>query len=240
VDNLPDHSFSDRLSTGNRKEVSRAIRNSVYKVYDDNGGQPQVDESNVKLKFTKQAWDRSGFDLTDRSTWDRASSSLGKYFHFTEPAQIKALSYLADILKVDLETCAEVTRQIIRIGHTERELSIGYFAKVLRSFGINVRHDGRVNQYLNALTQMGWLIKIREYWAGGHRARTYIAGNEFYAKVRDTSSHTPAHAHVSSVSVPLYVEEDDLALAMGRKMPPKATEEQSKPPPWPVSASSAC
>jgi len=143
-------------------------------------------------------------------------------------------------LKVDLETCAEVTRQIIRIGHTERELSIGYFVKVLRSFGINVRHDGRVNQYLNALTQMGWLIKIREYWAGGRRARTYIAGNEFYAQVRNTSSPAPAHTHVSSISVPLYVEEDDLALAMGRKMPPRITEEQSKPPPWPVLATSAC
>ncbi len=240
VDDLPDDSFSDRLSTGNRKEVSRVIRDTVCKVFDNNTGQPQVDESNVKLKFTKEAWDRAGFSLIDRATWDRASSSLGKYFHFIEPAQIKALSFLADILKVDLETCAEVTRQIIRIGHTERELSIGYFAKVLKSFGINVRHDGRVNQYLNALTQMGWLIKIREYWAGGSRARTYIAGNEFYPQVRNTSSPTPAHTHVSSISVPLYVDEDDLALAMGRKMPPMTTEEQSKPPPWTVFASSAC
>ncbi len=141
---------------------------------------------------------------------------------------------------MDLETCADVTRQIIRIAHTERELSIPYFAKVLKSFGIKVRHDGRVNQYLNALTQLGWLIKIREYWAGGNRARTYIAGNEFYAKVRNTSSHTPATTHVSSISVPLYVEEDDLALAMGRKMPPMIVEEPPKPPPWPVLASSAC
>ncbi|MGA2256840.1 MAG: hypothetical protein ABSG53_19490, partial [Thermoguttaceae bacterium] len=105
---------------------------------------------------------------------------------------------------------------------------------------INVRHDGRVNQYLNALVQMGWLIKIREYWAGGHRARTYIAGNEFYAAIRDTSSHTPARTHVSSISVPLFVEENDLASAMGRKMPPTTTEEQSKPPPWIILASSAC
>ena len=250
VDNLPDHSFSDRLSLGNRKEVSRAIRNSVYKVYDGNGGQPQVDESNAKLKFTKQAWDRIGFDLTDRSTWDRASASLGNYFHFT-PAQFKALDYLAGILKVDLETCTEVTRQIIRIAHTERELSIGYFAKVLKSFGIKVRHDGRVNQYLNALTEMGWLITIRECWSYGRRARTYIAGNEFYPLVRCSPNnscacttrntcYTPARIHVSSISVPFYVDEDDLALAMNRKVAPKTTEEPSKPPPWPVLASSAC
>ena len=240
VDDLPDDSFSDRLSSGNRKEVSRAIRNSVCKAFDNNGGQPQVDESNVKLKFTKQAWDKADFNLIDRATWDRASSSLGKYFHFTEPAQIKALSYLADILKVDLETCAEVTRQIIRIGHTERELSIGYFAKVLKSFGISVRHDGRVNHYLNALTQMKWLIKIREYWANGKRARTYVAGNEFHAAVRCSPCHTPAQTHVSSISVPLYVNEDDLALAMGRKTLKLTAEESSKPPPWVVSASSAC
>lgn len=241
VDDLPDVDFSDRLSTGNRKEVSRAIRNSVYKVFDGNGGQPQIEESNAKLKFTKQAWDRAGFSLIDRSTWDRASSALGKHFAFTA-AQFKALDYLADLLKVDLETCVEVTRQIIRIGHTERELSIGYFAKVLKSFGIKVRHDGRVNQYLKALTEMGWLIKIRECWSGGCRARTYIAGNEFYAKVHcsPNTSSTPATLHVSSISVPLYVEEDDLALAMNRKMLPMPVEEPPKPPPWPVLASSAC
>ena len=117
VDDLPDDSFSDRLSTGNRNEVSRAIRNTVYKVFDNNGGQSQIEKSTAKLKFTKQAWDRAGFSLIDRATWDRASSSLGKHFAFTA-AQIKALDYLAGILKVDLETCAEVTRQIIRIGHT--------------------------------------------------------------------------------------------------------------------------
>ncbi len=141
---------------------------------------------------------------------------------------------------MDLEPCVEVTRQIIRIAHTERELSIGYFAKVLNSFGIKVRHDGRVNQYLKALTQMGWLIKIRECWAGGRRARIYIAGNEFYAKVRGTSCHTSATLHVSRISGPLSVEEDDLLLAMNRKMPPMTVEEPPKPPPWPVLASSAC
>ena len=239
VDSLPDDSFSDRLSTGNRKEVSRAIRNSVYKVFDGNGGQQHIDESNAKLKFTKQAWDRVGFSLIDRSTWDRASASLGKHFAFTA-AQFKALDYLAGILKVDLETCVEVTRQIIRVLHTQRELSIGYFAKVLKSFGIKVRHDGRVNQYLKALTEMGWLIKIREYWADGRRARTYIAGNEFYAKVRETSSHTPATLHVSSISVPFYAKEADLGLAMNRKMPQTTAEEPPKPPPWPVLASSVC
>ena len=88
-------------------------------------------------------------------------------------------------MKVDVDTCAAATRQIIRVVHTERELSIGYFAKLLKSFGIKVRHDGRVNNYVKALTQMKWLIKIREYWSDGGRARTYITGNEFYATVRE-------------------------------------------------------
>ncbi len=238
VDDLPNTDFSDRLSMGNRQEVSRAIRNSVYKVFDNNGGQPRVDESDAKLKFTKQAWDRIGFDLTDRSTWDRASASLGKHFAFT-PAQIKALDYLAGILKVDLETCVEVTRQIIRVLHTERELSIGYFVKVLKSFGIKCGHHGRVNEYVTELVKMEWLIKQKEYWADGRRARTYIAGKEFYPKVRNTSS-TPATLHVSSICIPFYVKEEDLLLAMNRKMPPMTVEEPPKPPPWPVLASSAC
>ena len=42
-----------------------------------------IEESNAKLKFTKAAWDRVGFNLTDRTTWERASASLGKHFNFT-------------------------------------------------------------------------------------------------------------------------------------------------------------
>ena len=184
---------------GNRKEVSRVIRDTVHKVYDGNGAQPQVEESNEKLKFTKQAWDRIGFDLTDRATWDRASASLGNRFNFT-PAQMKALDYLANILKTSLETCADATRQIIRVAHTARELLVGYFAKVLKSFGIHVRHDGRVNDYIKALTEMEWLIKLKECWAGNGRARTYVAGIEFYESVKNTSSPRDSEDNTSSLA----------------------------------------
>ena len=55
VDALPDTSFSDRLSSGNRKEVSRIIGISVTKIYDGNGGQPRIEESSGKLGMTKRA-----------------------------------------------------------------------------------------------------------------------------------------------------------------------------------------
>jgi hypothetical protein len=37
IDELPDVSFSDRLSGGNRAEVSRVVRNSIKRVYRSNG-----------------------------------------------------------------------------------------------------------------------------------------------------------------------------------------------------------
>ena len=74
---------------------------------------------------------------------------------------MNALAYLASILKTDLATCADITRQIIRVVHTQRELSVGYFGKVIKSFGVGARHDGRVNEYINALCQLKWIIVIK-------------------------------------------------------------------------------
>ena len=54
MDALPDDSFTTSLSTTATGGVGAAIRDTVYKVFDNNGGQPQVDDSKAKLKFTKK------------------------------------------------------------------------------------------------------------------------------------------------------------------------------------------
>jgi len=137
-----------------------------------------------------------------------------------------------------LETCANATPQVIRVVHTQRELSIKYFGKLLTSFGVHARHDGRVSEYVQALVDMEWIRMSKQYWAE-HRARTYTAGDEFCGKVRSTATQSN-HPPVPIISVPFYIDEDDLALAMGRKTPEKPAELASKPPPWAVSAASAC
>jgi hypothetical protein len=229
VDDVPDNGFSDRLSSGNRAEVSRVIRSTVSKVYGGNGGQPDVEQSNEKLIATKKAWDRIGFNLLDKTTWGKASSTLGEYFNFS-PQQVKSLSYLADILKTDLTTCAELTRQVLRIVHTQRELSVTYFQKVIKSFGISSRHDGRVNEFINALCNLGWMIRLKNYVIG--RARTFIAGDEFYGQVSSSTIHS--HSHESSLSVPLNRLERELEELLGFTEPAAPMQEQEKPPPLPV------
>ncbi len=238
VDDLPDASFSDRLECGDRKGVSRVIRNTVRRVFDANGGQPRVDESNWKLAQTKRAWDRAGFVLTDRATWGRASSSLGEYFNFTSASQIKALGYLAGILKTDIETCANATRQIIRIAYRERQLPVAYFAAVLKSFGICVRHDGRVNEYVNTLRGMRWLVKLRESSADDHRARLYVTGDEFLGSVEGrenvSSNSTPHTQQGPMLSVPPIRRRDSLEAAMNWKTPSTDCQESERPPPLPI------
>ncbi len=238
VDDLPDTSFSDRLECGDRKGVSRVIRNTVRRVFDANGGQPRVEESNRKLLETKMAWDGAGFSLIDRSTWGRSSSSVGRYFNFISAMHIKALGYLAGILKTDITTCADATRQIIRIAFRERQLPVAYVAAVLKSFGICVRHDGRVNEYITALRKMRWLVKVRESNADEHRARVYVTGDEFIALVEDresaSSTSTPHTQQGTMLSVPPLWRYETLEAAMDWKTPSLACEEEERPPPLPV------
>jgi hypothetical protein len=69
IEELPDVSFSDRLSARNAAEVSRIVVNTVKQVYAGNGGQPEPELSTEKLKTTVEAWKKRGFDPTDKSTW---------------------------------------------------------------------------------------------------------------------------------------------------------------------------
>ena len=88
IDELPDDSFSDRLSSGKRSDVSRVVRNTVKAVYDGNRGQPDPQLSKDKLDLTHQAWQRRGFNPTDKSTWKKTTQtglapSLAPDFNWT-------------------------------------------------------------------------------------------------------------------------------------------------------------
>jgi len=125
----------------------------------------------------------------------------------------------------------ELTRQILRVVHTQRELSVKYFLKVAKSFGVGTRHDGRINEYINALCGLGWMIRLKNYFAGQEcaRARTFIAGEEFYGQV--SSSTTPSHTYESKLSVPLFVLERQLEELFASLSVAEPIKEPEKPPP---------
>jgi hypothetical protein len=124
IDNLPDVSFSDRLSSGKRKSVSRIVRQSVKAVYDGNGHQSDPQLSTKKLTKTFQAWQKEGFSLADRSTWRSSGVVFGSDFSFSNK-ELEGIAYFSQILKADLQTTADATRHLLRllVGNPHRPYS---------------------------------------------------------------------------------------------------------------------
>lgn len=73
IDGLPDISFSDRLSSGNRAAVSRVVVNSVLQTFADR--QDSI-ESNATLAATYRVWTEKGFHPFNKSTWGDTAGSM--------------------------------------------------------------------------------------------------------------------------------------------------------------------
>lgn len=192
VDELPDVTFSDRLTCGNRAEVSRVIRNTVRQVYNGNGGQPDPDLSTKKLQTTVAAWKRRGFDPTDKSTWDRAAAApaftLAPEFYWTAE-EVKKLGTVQRLLNVSLEVASEATKWFLRLvkGH-KGEIAVSFVKDALEGFGVKCGRNGKANQFLTLLRQLGWICVVAwEKWNSREsgrtgRARTYAIGEAMIHK----------------------------------------------------------
>lgn len=212
IDELPDQGFSDRLSAGNRSEVSRVIRETVKTVYDANGGQPNPEASSEKLAATVQAWRKRGFDPTDKSTWGKAKSSvqlpLAEDFTWTE-AEINQLGQMRELLKTDLETACNLVKYILRLLKAHPgEFSVSMAKKILMSFGIKCGHHGKVNDFLDLLRQWDWIyVRAEAQWhkRGGNgtqrrgRARAWGIGRamiyKFSGSCSDNDTFKPMLTH---------------------------------------------
>ena len=184
IDDLPDVGFSDRLSAGNRKEISRMIRKAVEAAYGENGHQSNPELSTGKLSKTFSVWQSRNFSLIDRSTWDRisASATLGNDFSFTIE-EMEQVARLARILRADLQTTANATRHLLRLlaGRRSCQLSIRYVRRFLTSFGIRCGHHGRVNEYLKTLWRLEWITLVAGYVLG-RRGRLWEVGEKMQGK----------------------------------------------------------
>ncbi|NQU23566.1 MAG: hypothetical protein HQ567_19975 [Candidatus Nealsonbacteria bacterium] len=205
IDDLPDDSFSDRLSSGDRDEVSRIVRSTVRKVYDGFGGQPDPEVSKRKLAQTFQAWQRRGFDPTDKSTWDKVGGriTLATAFCWT-PQEIVRMTEAQDLLKADLETTCKAVKHLVRLvkGHSG-EIAIAFVKKILNEFGIACGSHGanKAGKLLRMLREWGWVyMRASEKWhfvdeAGhkkGGRARAYGIGEEIKDKFKTSRKSSTA------------------------------------------------
>jgi hypothetical protein len=124
-----------RLSSGNRAEVSRVVKNTVRQAYHGNAGQADPSTSTRKLQATAQAWQRKGFDPTDKSTWNRSTTTgtitLAPDFTWT-PQELEHLAQMQLLLHTDVGTVASAVRHVLRMvkGH-QGEIAVGLVKQVL-------------------------------------------------------------------------------------------------------------
>jgi hypothetical protein len=203
IDSLPDCSFSNRLSNGKRKAVSRIVRQSLKAAYDGNGHQCDPQLSTEKLTKTFQAWQKKGFSLVDRSTWRDSGVVLGRDFSFSDK-ELEGIAYFSQILKADMQTTADATRHLLRllVGNPTGQMSVSYAKKLLIGFGIKCGHHGKVNEFLNALAQAGWIAQVGGY-IPGRRGRLWQVGQRMLEKVASSSTtNKPPLASIICVPFP--------------------------------------
>lgn len=204
IDELPDVSFSDRLTSGNRAEASRVVRNTVKTVYQANGGQADPETSTAKLQATVAAWKKRGFDPTDKTTWDRATVnnlpdvSVNNFFWRGE--DVIKLGQLQAVLNASLESVSTAMKYLLNLVKKHSgEIAINLVKKVLEKFGIASGHHGKANMVMKLLCQWNWIyIRAFERWypqvedgeKHSGRARSYGVGAEMVEKFEDTGSGT--------------------------------------------------
>jgi hypothetical protein len=202
IDDLPDVSFSDRLSAGKRKAVSRIVRQAVKAVYQDNGHQSDPELSTKKLAKVFQAWKRKGFSLVDRSTWNASGDNFANDFSWTAK-ELEGIAYLAGILKADLQATADATYKLFRLlaGHPSGHMSVRYVKNLLVSFGIKCGHHGKVNEYIIALCQAGWISLVAGH-VPGRRGRLWQVGERMLGKFPFLATTTNKPLPASNGTVP--------------------------------------
>jgi hypothetical protein len=195
IDELPNWTFSDRLSGGNRAEVSRLVRNTVRTVYHGNGGQADPGVSTTKLQATVGAWNKRGFDPTDKGTWNRAvitTPNVTDINFFWKPEDVIKLGQLQAVLNSTLDSVSTAMKTLISLVKRHNgEISITLVATLLESCGIACRHHGKANAVMRLLCQWEWLyIRAWERWYPVQedgtkrpgRARCYGVGAEMAGK----------------------------------------------------------
>lgn len=201
IDELPDWSFSDRLSSGRRAEVSRVVTNTVKTVYRSNGYQADPATSTAKLQATVAAWKKRGFDPTDKTTWDRATiNNLPEVTvnnFFWKPEDVIKLGQLQAVLHASLETVSCAMKYLLHLVKKHSgEIAVNLVKKVLEKFGIASGHHGKANLVMKLLCQWKWVyIRAFERWypqeEGGEkragRARSYGIGAEMTEKFETKS-----------------------------------------------------
>ena len=168
IDDLPNKSFSDRLSSGNRAAVSRVVNENVSSAF-ANHSSPSSNsiESRQLLDITFQKWSGVGFNPFDSTTWKVTAGAmkLGPDFDWT-PEELQKLDDIRAVLKTDISTTAAFVKFILRLisGH-DGEIAISLIEKQLLKHGIKVGSDRnrKASTVIRILKDWNWIIVREEH-----------------------------------------------------------------------------
>ena len=168
VDELPDQSVSDRLSSGQRSKISANIRHCVKNTFNGWAGQPRPEETKKKLTAAWKRFQSTGRDLFDKSTWAKSGSAyeveLAPDFEWTDE-ELEQLAQLANALRTNITNCDEAVRHLLRLIRVHPEVSKDKIKSILESAGIKCgsKRDDKPKVVKNWLIEAKWIYAEAQY-----------------------------------------------------------------------------
>lgn len=144
--------FRDR-PVGERPRLSRMIEATADAVWRDNGYQADPVGSLEIWSRVKLAWNRSGFRLSDPSTWDRAAGSTvtgDERDLVWSPWLLGLVPDLAEAARCDHERAGKLLRlACVHVGD-RAEMSLSYLERIMVQVGVAAYRNNavRVRRYL--------------------------------------------------------------------------------------------
>lgn len=144
IDELPDWSFSDRLSSGHRTKVSSVIRRDVEMAFSGWKDQPDAETSARKLKAVWKRWTETGRNLFDKHTWrpiegdSLRNATLAEEFDLN-PDELQQLQPLCSLLASDLDQVVGAVKYLIRLIRLHPEVPRTWIVQLLEAQGIRSR-----------------------------------------------------------------------------------------------------
>ncbi|MGL4424317.1 MAG: hypothetical protein ACRCZF_26920, partial [Gemmataceae bacterium] len=212
IEALPDTAFSDRLSSGDRTDVSRQVSEKVAQVFDNLGAQTDPDSSRAILDATYAKWSARGYNPFEPSTWKATEGTMKMAPDFSWTAdEARLLESLRAILKVDNEKVSSFVKHLIRLvaGH-DGQISMTFIRKELVRYGIPVGsgRDNKANKLMLRLIELEWVyIRFQHRWhprqadksQSSGQARAYGIGGALKYKfeaVNSSNSDTDPQEHL--------------------------------------------
>jgi hypothetical protein len=183
IEQLPDTSFSDRL-TNHKAEWCRNLRQTAGTVWNGNGGQPNPQESSRKLFEMLACWAARGFDITDRSTWDRASEASPRRLLpvcWTAALDNLIIEFAAVLKTRDDKAARKLFESMASQVEVRKQLAVSYFRILMKEVGIPGGMD-KAKAARDFLEARGVLRLFKRSFndqaSGMRRGNLYILGSQ--------------------------------------------------------------